>query len=86
MVDTWMMVQDIELDAERTRSLCVMKARGMAHSTEVRRFVISSKGIALTSIAGRENKNLVASRRSVKEHENLATSHGAFSQKDSARN
>ncbi|MEJ0106237.1 MAG: helical backbone metal receptor [Bacteroidota bacterium] len=28
MVDTWMMVQDIEVDAERTRSLCVMKSRG----------------------------------------------------------
>jgi circadian clock protein KaiC len=85
MVDTWMMVQDIELDGERTRSLCVMKARGMAHSTDVRRFVISYKGIALTPIAGRENKNMVASQRSIKEHENLATSNGAHNQKDSAR-
>ena len=35
MVDTWMMVQDIEVDEERTRSLCVMKSRGMVHSHEV---------------------------------------------------
>nr|MBC7612394.1 circadian clock protein KaiC [Pseudopedobacter sp.] len=32
MVDTWMMVQDIELNAQRQRSLCVMKSRGMNHS------------------------------------------------------
>jgi circadian clock protein KaiC len=86
MVDTWMMVQDIELDGERTRSLCIMKARGMAHSTDVRRFVISNKGISLIPIAGRENKNMVASKRSIKEHENLATSKGAYGQEDSARN
>jgi circadian clock protein KaiC len=85
MVDTWMMVQDIELDAERTRSLCVMKSRGMAHSTDVRRFVISNKGIALTPFAGRENKKPVASRRSIKEQENLSTANGSHSQKDSAR-
>jgi circadian clock protein KaiC len=86
MVDTWMMVQDIELDGERKRSLCVMKARGMAHSTDVRRFVISNKGISLPAIAGRESKNMVASKRSNKEHENLSTSNGAYGQKDSARN
>jgi len=85
MVDTWMMVQDIELDGERTRSLCVMKARGMNHSTEVRKFVISNKGIALIPIAGRESKNLAAVRRSIKEHENLATTNGSHGPKESAR-
>lgn len=47
MVDTWMMVQDIELNAQRQRSLCVMKSRGMNHSNEVRRFIISSTGVTL---------------------------------------
>jgi len=86
MVDTWMMVQDIELDGDRTRSLCVMKARGMAHSTEVRRFVISNRGIDLVTIAGRENSNRLASSRRLKEHENLATAKGAGNLKESARN
>ncbi len=47
MVDTWMMVQDVEAGGERTRSLYVMKSRGMAHSKEVREFSITSKGIEL---------------------------------------
>jgi circadian clock protein KaiC len=47
MVDTWMMVQDVEAGGERTRSMYVMKSRGMAHSKEVREFVISSKGVTL---------------------------------------
>ncbi|HTF27743.1 MAG TPA: hypothetical protein VK625_02805, partial [Flavitalea sp.] len=73
-------------DGDRTRSLCVMKARGMAHSTEVRRFVISNRGIDLVTIAGRENSNRLASSRRLKEHENLATAKGAGNLKESARN
>ncbi len=73
MVDTWMMVQDIEVDAERTRSLCVMKSRGMVHSNEVRKFIISSKGISLRTIDIKKDF-LNASRRTAKEHENLSTS------------
>lgn len=47
MVDTWMMVQDVEAGGERTRSCYVMKSRGMNHSKEVREFIITSKGITL---------------------------------------
>src|SRR5450759_3019910 len=54
MVDTWIMVQDIEVDAERTRSLCVMKSRGMVHSNEVRMFKISGKGIILKPISNKD--------------------------------
>ena len=81
MVDTWMMVQDIEVDAERTRSLCVMKSRGMAHSNEVKRFIISSKGITLSAIGKEE----VGSKRSNKEHQNLATSKTSNETKQPAR-
>lgn len=74
MVDTWMMVQDIEVDAERTRSLCVMKSRGMIHSTLVRKFIISSKGITLSPIVTDKTSLSGASKRRAKEHENLSTS------------
>ena len=47
MVDTWIMVQDIEAEGKRTRSLYVMKSRGMNHSKEVREFIITSKGVTL---------------------------------------
>lgn len=74
MVDTWMMVQDIEVDAERTRSLCVMKSRGMPHSNEVKRFMISGKGIALSNIAINRAVAGAMAKRTAKEHLNLSTS------------
>jgi len=72
MVDTWMMVQDIEVDTERTRSLCVMKSRGMVHSNKVKKFNISSKGISLINISA--GKNPTDPKRIMREHLNLATS------------
>jgi len=74
MVDTWIMVQDIEVDNDRTRSLCVMKSRGMLHSSDVRRFNISGKGITLTPIVTKNKGPLADSKRSEKEHQNLSTS------------
>ena len=85
MVDTWMMVQDIEVDAERTRSLCVMKSRGMVHSNEVQKFIISSKGIALIPIASDRKGTLAGSKRKAKEHENLSTSKESIGLKESLR-
>ena len=73
MVDTWMMVQDIEVDAERTRSLCIMKSRGMLHSNQVKRFIISNKGIDLKELKVEGKKTEEHSKRKLKEHKNLAT-------------
>jgi len=84
MVDTWMMVQDIEVAAERTRSLCIMKSRGMTHSNEVRRFNISSKGISLSPIVTDKKGPVAESRRTTKEHENLATSKETIGVKESS--
>jgi circadian clock protein KaiC len=47
IIDTWLLVRDIELAGERNRGLYVLKSRGMAHSNQVREFVITADGIAL---------------------------------------
>jgi circadian clock protein KaiC len=47
MVDTWLLLRDIELGGERNRLIYVLKSRGMAHSNQVREFLITSKGIKL---------------------------------------
>ena len=85
MVDTWMMVQDIEVDAQRTRSLCVMKSRGMAHSTEIRKFKISNKGIKLLPIMIDTKAPLSISKRNAKEHKNLSTSSESNGLKETVR-
>jgi len=85
MVDTWIMVQDIEVDNERTRSLCVMKSRGMPHSNEVRMFKISSKGITLHPLIAEKDRTPADTKRSEKEHQNLSTSKESNELKESSR-
>lgn len=50
MMDTWILVRDIEQNGERNRVIYVLKSRGMNHSTQVREFVITDKGISLLPI------------------------------------
>ena len=47
MVDTWLLLRDIELSGERNKVLYVRKSRGMNHSNQVREFHITSKGVKL---------------------------------------
>jgi circadian clock protein KaiC len=50
LVDSWLLVRDIEYNGERNRGLYVMKARGMKHSNQVREFVISDEGLNLIDV------------------------------------
>jgi circadian clock protein KaiC len=50
LVDTWIMVRDIEFNGERNRGLYIMKSRGMNHSNQVREFVITDNGIDLVDV------------------------------------
>ncbi len=47
LMDSWLLLQDFEGNGERNRVLYVIKARGMAHSNQVREFLISNRGIDL---------------------------------------
>jgi len=47
LMDCWLLLQNIESDGERNRGLYVLKSRGMAHSNQIREFVISRRGIDL---------------------------------------
>jgi circadian clock protein KaiC len=50
LVDTWMLVRDIEFSGERNRGLYVLKSRGMNHSNQIREFLLSGKGIKLVDV------------------------------------
>jgi circadian clock protein KaiC len=45
LMDAWVLLQDFEGNGERNRVLYVLKARGMAHSNQIREFLISDRGI-----------------------------------------
>ena len=47
MIDTWILLRNIEYNGERSRGLTIIKSRGMPHSNQIREFVFSSKGIDL---------------------------------------
>ncbi len=47
LIDTWIELRDLEQAGERNRALYILKSRGMAHSNQVREFLISSKGLGL---------------------------------------
>ena len=50
LIDTWILLRDVELGGERNRALNVLKSRGMAHSNQIREFVMSSNGIELADV------------------------------------
>lgn len=50
LMDTWVLLRNAEVNGERSRALVVLKARGIAHSNQVREFLLSAKGITLLDV------------------------------------
>ncbi len=50
LIDTWLLLRDIELNGERNRGLYILKSRGMAHSNQIREFLLTEKGVQLTDV------------------------------------
>jgi len=51
LMDTWILLRDIETAGERNRGIYVLKSRGMAHSNQIREFVLTSRGIELRDVS-----------------------------------
>jgi circadian clock protein KaiC len=47
LVDTWLLLRDVEIGGERNRAMYVLKSRGMAHSNKLREFLITRHGFQL---------------------------------------
>ncbi|HEU4858333.1 MAG TPA: circadian clock protein KaiC, partial [Chitinophagaceae bacterium] len=67
LVDTWILVRDIECDGERNRGIYIMKSRGMKHSNEVREFIISSRGLDLVDVYRSSEGVLIGAARKAKQ-------------------
>jgi len=50
LMDTWLSLSTIELNGERNRGLYIIKSRGMAHSNQIREFLITDHGIELLDV------------------------------------
>ena len=50
LMDTWLLLSNVANNGERTRTLQVLKSRGMNHSNKVREFVFSDHGLDLVDV------------------------------------
>ena len=50
LIDTWILLRDIELNGERNRGMYVLKSRGMANSNQIREFILTDHGVELRDV------------------------------------
>jgi circadian clock protein KaiC len=72
VIDTWLLLRDIDSGGERNRCLSILKSRGMAHSNQIREFMLTDHGVELRDVYVGPEGVLTGSARLTKEAENEA--------------
>jgi circadian clock protein KaiC len=67
LMDSWLLLRDIEIGGERNRGLYVLKSRGMAHSNQIREFLLTDRGIDLVDVYLGEDAVLTGTARRAQE-------------------
>jgi circadian clock protein KaiC len=67
LVDAWLLLRDIESGGERNRGIYILKARGVAHSNQIREFLLTNNGIELREVYLGEKGLLTGSARMTQE-------------------
>ena len=50
LIDSWILLRDLENNGERNRGVYILKSRGMNHSNQVREFLISDHGVEICDV------------------------------------
>jgi len=50
LMDTWILLKNIESSGERNRGLYILKSRGMPHSNQIREFRLTDNGVHLSDV------------------------------------
>jgi circadian clock protein KaiC len=72
LIDTWLLLRDIEAGGERNKGLYVLKSRGMEHSNQIREFRLTDAGIELLDVYVGSGGVLTGSARLAQEAEDDA--------------
>jgi len=83
LMDSWLLLSNQAFNGERTRTLQVLKSRGMPHSNQVREFVFSDQGLDLVDVYLDGDQVLTGSARV--SHEALARAETDLRGRDHAR-
>lgn len=67
LMDTWLLLRNVEHAGERNRLLFILKSRGMAHSNQVREFLLTDDGIQLQDVYVGPGEVLTGSARVAQE-------------------
>ena len=71
-MDTWLLLQMVESAGERNRILYVLKSRGMAHSNQMREFMLTDDGIKLMDVYTGSGEVHTGSARAIQESRDRA--------------
>ncbi len=63
LMDTWLILKNVEGEGERNRAFSIAKSRGMAHSNQLREFVLTDHGIELLDVHTGSGRVLFGSAR-----------------------
>jgi circadian clock protein KaiC len=72
LMDTWVVLGNFEHNGERTRTLQLLKSRGMQHSNRVREFKLTRRGVELIDIYLSGARVLTGTARITQQAEELA--------------
>jgi circadian clock protein KaiC len=73
LMDVWMLLGNPEANGERNRTIQIVKARGMAHSNQVREFVMTDHGVVLLDVSRRADGSVaIGSAREAQQQAPLA--------------
>ncbi|MFL6274696.1 MAG: circadian clock protein KaiC [Blastocatellia bacterium] len=72
LMDTWLLLRNVEDNGERNRTLFVLKSRGMGHSNQVREFVLSDRGVDLVDVYRGSERVLTGTARVAHEEQERA--------------
>jgi circadian clock protein KaiC len=67
LIDTWILLRDIELGGERNKGLYILKSRGMKHSNQIREYLHTAEGIQLEDVYIGADGVLTGSMRAAQE-------------------
>jgi circadian clock protein KaiC len=72
LIDTWLLLDDIEIGGERNRGIYILKSRGMAHTNQIREFLLTDNGVELRDVYVGPSGVLTGSARLVQEAQEKA--------------
>jgi len=50
LMDVWILLQQVQRSGRRDRTMSILKARGIAHSNQIRGYLITNKGVRLEDV------------------------------------